>query len=315
MSFLDVLRGARESPSSAYQLFLLEYPKSKEEVHAFFEGHDDSSFYSGFLLRFVSDPKMIHIYKCGNKVGVYETYVKVIKFAKPNSPVLFFVDRDYSDFLGEKYTNSEKIFVTDFYSIENYLVTDDTLRTVWYDLFNFTNVSVDFEPIRIKFNDELHNFYRYLLPYSAWIIFTMRNGMHPNINNITLSKAFVISEDLTIQLIVDNGFITFLEKTCGVKTPQTFDAALPELVKELSQFEPKSYVRGKFELWFFVKFIGKLADILKRKVLVSNQSIKISIQMGEENAIEILGPRVQIPQSLKIFLEKNLMTLLQELAH
>lgn len=305
MSFLEDLRQARESPVSVYQQFLLEYPKSRNNIHAFFEGHDDSSFYYGLLSRFIANPSIIHTYKCGSKKGVYETYEKVMRSVKSQSIVLFFVDKDFSDILGESYPTAKNIFVTDYYSIENHLVSEAMLHRVWEDFFSFTNVRIDFEKIRTKFQGELKRFYEFILPLTAWIIFVKRNGQQPNLNNLKLSKACFFNDELSLSTIEMEKLIEVAEQMCGVKTPPGFTTAISSLITELSILEPKKYIRGKFELWFFVEFIKRLAETLKKRVLEGGESVKVRTQIHEENAIEVLGPRVPIPPGRPVYSQEN----------
>lgn len=57
MLFIDGLRHERESPTVAYHQFLLKDSKFPRGIHAFFEGHDDLSFYTNFLYKFILDTK------------------------------------------------------------------------------------------------------------------------------------------------------------------------------------------------------------------------------------------------------------------
>src|SRR5216683_627388 len=118
MRFIDGLRNERESPTAAYHQFLLKASKFPGDVHAFFEGQDDVSFYTNFLHRFTSNSKGIHPYRCGNKRGVYEAHGKVHQMRR-RERVVFFVDKDLSDILNEDWEGSQDIYVTDSSSIEN----------------------------------------------------------------------------------------------------------------------------------------------------------------------------------------------------
>ncbi|MBK9210335.1 MAG: hypothetical protein IPL71_19410 [Anaerolineales bacterium] len=97
----------------------------------------------------------------------------------------------------------------------------------------------------------------------------------------------------------------YIEKVCSASTPSSFKKDIKALYKEISSSEPKQYTRGKFELWFFVKFINQLYEVI-RKQLSKGESLKMRTQIGEENAIEILGPRTKMPESLRVFLKENI---------
>jgi len=308
MSFLSELKRARESPISAYHQFLLQNQNTAECVHAFFEGREDSSFYIGFLRRYVPHPKCLYFYKCGNKEGVYETFNKIMRAATSRGRALFFVDKDLSDFLNEQHIVAENIFVTNYYSIENYLVSEEMLLRISDDLLNLPD-SIDTNKILEKFRIELERFYEQVLPITAWIIYLRRCKLRPNINNINLSHFFRFNDDLTLEIDLDikqtNGS-SILERMCEVTTPPGCQPEIESIVNELANLDPKLYVRGKFEIWFFVKFVGKLVKLLQGTTNTIGKRIKVRTQINEDNAVEILGPRLQIPSSLEKFLQENL---------
>lgn len=66
------------------------------------------------------------------------------------------------------------------------------------------------------------------------------------------------------------------------------------------------YIRGKFEMWFFVKFTEKLTRMLQRAISDRGGKMGVKTQITEGNAIEVLGPRLQIPLSLEKFLHQNM---------
>jgi hypothetical protein len=309
MTFLDELKRARLSPISIYQQFLLKnHSSSSDCVHVFFEGHGDFSFYTGFLRRFAPHPNCLHSYKCGNKANVYATYSKIM-LASPKGKVLFFVDKDFSDILNENYPTAENIYVTDYYSIENYLVSEDMLVRIWEETFHFPNALMDVGSTREKFLQELERFYIFMLPISAWIICLRRRGLSLNLNNVRLARLLSINSDLTIEIRREMKFpgeFNYLEQMCGITTPSECWADFDLTVKELAKLNPKIYIRGKFELWFLVKFVERLLEVLQRAISDAGGNISVKTQINEDNAIEVLGPRLQIPPSLEKFLLQNI---------
>lgn len=305
MSFVDELRFSRESAATAFQEFVKNLPNYSDDVHAFFEGHDDFSFYKGFISHHIQDNKQLKAYKCGNKEEVYKTYEKVIESGRGTATVIFFVDKDFSEFFGEVFPVSSKIYITDCYSIENYIVSAEMLFRVWEEIFSFTNVSFDFAKVEKQFRKELAQFYTWSLFLSAWIIYVRRNGEKPVLQNIKMSKVCKINDHMKFEGEENKKTQTYVEKVCSISALSGFGKELKTLLGEISRYEPKRYVRGKFELWFFVKFINQLYEVT-RKQLSKGESLKMRTQISEENAIEILGPRTKIPESLKAFLKANI---------
>lgn len=319
---LDEFRYERESPASAYFRFLQNLEsQAKNNIHAFFEGRDDSAFYVNFIQRFASNQE-VYTYLCKNKKGVYETYGKILK-ASYRVTALFFVDKDHSDILNEQWEQAPNIYVTDFYSIENYLVSVYMLERVWKELFRFSGM-MDFNSRhRAKFEEELQRFYAFTTPLMAWIICLKRQGKFPIINNITISRDFNITKELTLEWKEDvqkmGESLLLLETLCKEKTPEEGIDIKSIINHELQALHPKSYIRGKLELQFFVKFINTLLGSLNHSVLANdeNKSTKTPLvttktQLTEDNAVEILGPRALIPRSLEAFLQEHLSLVSQE---
>jgi len=262
---IDEFRNERESPASAYFQFLRNLKsQANNDIHAFFEGRDDRSFYMNFVYRF-SNNQDVYTYLCQNKKGVYETYGKTLK-SHYRAITLFFVDKDHSDILAEKWEQSSNIYVTDLYSIENYLVSAYMLERVWRELFRFSGIMEFNSRHRAKFDEELKRFYQFTTPLMAWVICLKRQGKSPVINNISISRFFNITKELTLEwkneVQQTSKSISLLETLCREKTPEEGFAIKSMVERELLVFHPKSYIRGKLELQFFVKFVNTLVDSL-----------------------------------------------------
>jgi hypothetical protein len=223
---------------------------------------------------------------------------------------LFFVDKDLSDILNESWEKAPNIYVTDYYSIENYLVSAEILYRIWMELFRFRPDFMEFDSVyRTKFHEELERFYQFARPIMAWSIYLRRQGKRPNINNINFSRFFTIRDDLTLEKteeIRTTSEIQLLERVCGETTPEEWLTDAKLIMEELQEFPPKTYLRGKLELGFFVRFVNALLGYLRSNLAQDGGSVSTKTPLTEENAIEILGPRSRIPLSLEKFLQENL---------
>ncbi len=303
MGFLEKLNASRDSSISAVHEFLLEYKKHGMAVHAFFEGHDDASFYSAQIRRALPQQLGLYLHQCGNKDAVYQTFASIDGTQFSNCILLFFVDKDYSNFLTQMYTQAPNIYVTEYYSIENYVVTGEILERVWDELIWLKKQSYDFEIVRAKFLEELSRFHNLMLPITAWIVCLKRSGQPVNLDNIACGKIFVFDKDVSlayhrIQSTAD--LLAVLEGLCRIVTSEECEKSLHELVDELNNHEPKTIVRGKYELWFFIAFLNQLLANL------AVAGARTKVQLTEANAIEVLGPRLAPSPSLDLFLRTNL---------
>jgi hypothetical protein len=306
---------------------LLYYQPKSKTVHVFLEGNDDFSFYTNYVTNIIinSLPEDKHYnyypHLCGNKKGVYDLYQLVNPRLKNKSRGLFFVDKDFSEILGEIYPSDENIYVTDYYSIENFLVSEDVLKRVLQEIYHINSLelddllaksSLDKNSILYIFMQELKTFHLLMIPIIAWIICLKRLNIKPNLNNVKLDKIFHLDEtQLTIDKINNSGYLSrfkYLEAVFNVSTPPgVWLQILNEARKLRIIFDqnPKIYIRGKYELWFLICFLNKLEKRLRDELKVHKKAFSVKTQITNENAIEILGTRVYCPESLNRFLENH----------
>jgi len=307
MGFLEDLKDAA-NPADAYLAFIKAYPSKENKIHAFFEGEDDFSFYPQFIKAVLENDYPIEKYDCGGKAKVYELYSKVMSRVNEKIQVLFFVDKDHSDLIKENYITSDKIYVTNYYSIENFLVTESILYSVCEEIYHIKNSDPRLELIIEKFRKELNKYYLLILPIIAWIVYTRRTGKKVNLNNVDLKKIFYFNDDLEIVRKSPekyNSRLEYLDISCNVSTPKAVWRDILSVARELSLLQPKVHLRGKFELWFLVEFLTKLKTC---KDSSGKSLFKASTQINMGNAVEILGPRASCPASLNSFLIFNLVS-------
>jgi hypothetical protein len=306
-SFLDGIVAEAESEESL-TVFLLFKQKSstiKKRVHAFYEGFDDSSFYSGFLERFFPVHELVK-YECGSKKKVYTAFADINPEVLSNDIALFFLDKDFSDFIPENNPVAKNIYVTDYYSIENHLVSEEMLSKVWRDTFHITKGSIEVDRFQNKFLQELKKFYEYITPLMAWIIALRRKSDTQQLvfgEAKLLSKFYSFDNELTLTksaTVIQSGEINEFATIRHINPSVVSQPELDAVIQELASTEPKKFVRGKYELWFFIKFLDKLRELLEQRKVVN-----VSLQISEGNAIQILSGKFYSLASLEEFLRNN----------
>jgi hypothetical protein len=80
---------------------------------------------------------------------------------------------------------------------------------------------------------------------------------------------------------------------------------LREIWRIIRQMEYKRYMRGKFEIWFMVTFVNRVADIVRKRMSGYKRAV-IRQQITYENVVEVLAGKVPYPDALYTFLEYNL---------
>jgi hypothetical protein len=304
--FLDDIINAKIGTVPAFHQFMLNYRARHKHIHAFFEGDDDSSIYCDFIRKVNPGQLQLYIYYCGGKTGVFDTYAILHRQNNYKTITLFFVDKDLSDLIPETNLIASNIFITKYYSIENYLVTEEMVRIILIELLHFRNADDDIDRIKTQFKKSLKSFYDAALPLMAWILHQNRIKSRPNLQGINCDNIFGISADFDITSIEISKLIPLIDKYCNTKTPASFFGEYPKLITELPLNNAKIWVRGKFELWFLVKFINVLVVRFNENSKSAFARIKMLTPLNTNNAIEILGPRLSMCKDIEGFLAVNL---------
>jgi hypothetical protein len=206
---------------------------------------------------------------------------------------------------------SKSFFVTNYYSIENYLVNVDTVEIVWTDIYKLPQNDPRLAQVLQQFQLGHKRFIQLIGPMMAWgiaqkkqepklALAEKRSEKGLNLNNANLKKVFELDSDLK-PFKKSSGFEN-LKKATAFNHQLNFASFKNELNK-IKGLEPKKYIRGKFELWYLISFLIELSKILTTKNQPKRAVIKV--QLTYENAIEILGGKVPYPKLLNDFLDDN----------
>lgn len=303
MELLSFLKIAAKSDTATYTKFLQQYSNQGNTIHIFHEGKDDPSFYANYIYSFVKKKQKVYFHQSSNKNGVYENYKKINWASYSKKRILFLVDKDFSDILKIKYPIDSNIFVTKYYSIENYLVTKSMFSRCLRELVGVSDEVINRKISRI-FNDTLKEFYKASLLLTAYILLHKNRNNKINLSNISLADVFEVTKDFKVKRKAK--IIRSLDRLCGVTTLNSY-RELKSIVLLLSKINmPKKYTRGKFELMYFVKCFSNVTDLLNTGKGTGEKKYKCSINLSNGTAMQILGPRLKIPTDIKSFFVKSL---------
>ena len=284
--------------------FWIQYAPGKARLHLFFEGHEDSVFFRSFVTRRLSPSTRTYEYRCDGKSNVYAAFSEITRRRPDVRGVLFFVDKDLDDVVGADWPTDPRIFVTDVYSIENYLVTRAVLEKYYSDAVRLAGVQFEKDEVGDHFDRQLARFYRTIRPVMAWVLMSRRAGIAVNLNNIDMRHICEWSSDCEVRR-TDQRLRRLIAASGGLQGDKLF-RRLSQAARELGRLPPKRVVRGKFELWFFVEFwrhvTNKIHDLAKEV----GGKVTIRPALDRPSAVAILVRYVEIPRSLDLFLAAHL---------
>lgn len=321
MAFIDVLEMAGDIPEASYIKFLHQYKFRDKTLHFFFEGLDDQSFYVNFLENVFPKDYSFHYYVCNGKNNVYTNYNDINWTVYNKNRVLFFTDKDLDDIIGVTNFKDENIFVTQYYSMENYLVTAEVYGRFLREICYVTDDQV-IDDLKNEFIKQLDFFTDKMISISAWVVYCRKNKLQVNLNDIDISKIFSISNDFKIKRCLSSGHKTPFEYICSTTKTNYFNySEIKSISKELRSIQPaKIFLRGKYELWFLYAFCNNTVEftipLLNKEIKKHNTSsgvkktkCKVTISIKPENIIQITAPRVRVSPDIDKFLNRNLLKL------
>lgn len=301
MNLLDYLRKAAKSETTVYTTFLQQYSKNDNSVHVFYEGKDDPSFYGNMIQNKIKRTQKIFYYQAKNKDKVYENYKKINWASYSKKRILFFVDKDFADILRISYPLDTNIFVTSYYSIENYLVDKHIFSRSLRELIGLDNDKVN-NAISKKFQVGLRTFYEASLTLTAYILYHREKKNPLNLQDISIGDVFRIDDSFVVTK--KPKILSTLDRKTGATTTSAFKE-IRKIVASLRKINnPKKYTRGKFELAYLVNCINKSPDIINIDKKKGETKYRCCVQLSPSNAIQILAPRIRQPKDVKDFINK-----------
>lgn len=260
MSILEVLEESLHSDAPVYMEFLYRYDPKKKQVFAFYEGDEDSSYYHHIFRAVLDTDCEIEEIVAGCKNNVLKLQREFNWDVYNSKQIVFFVDRDLSHWLGETALYEKNIFVTDGYSVENYVANVQGF-SAWLTHFEgFARAKkeeIDF--MVSEFESNVQKFQDVMMPIMAQAIVAKRHD-----SSISLSD-FKITRNNTILFSLQDTHITFeicnsekvLEKWKLTPSDQEEIAVqLDQIAKERDYYS----VRGKWLLCFMAE-IGEYMRI------------------------------------------------------
>lgn len=299
MNQVEALRNKAKTVNYAYLKLLQKYKFENSDVkHYIFEGLEDQSFYFNYLQN--SNLNYETYVSLGKKNSI-DLYNKINWNKYNKSRIIIFIDKDYDRLLGNPIPEDINIYETTYYSIENYVCSTTVLNRMIREILHFHDGEI-IKEILDKYNNEFSKYYNNLLPILIWIFHIRKNQLKANLNMIDISKLFTIEDNLNIRSIMSKNRILYLEKVTQIKTPS---GLLSDIRNIKNIFESsnsyKEYFRGKYEIWFLVNFFNKVNKYLLN---THQHDSKMKTNINISNSIEIIGPRILIPQRLDDFLKQ-----------
>lgn len=315
MSILEIQRSALEEVIVPYHTFLLSQYKSKKRLFGFVEGKDDLAYYQGRIIsQLCNDQWEVILIEAGHPKGNKKRVLRLLDIIDWNrfSPkqTVFFIDRDLSDFL-DNLPQNDNLYITDEYSIENSIVTVYTLRRALIELFGISLVDYEFDIVTRLFEQGIQKIASVVEIITCFYLYLRKKGLAPNFGDVDISKIIQVNK-----CTVNVKPFEYIKEYIEMKWCYNYDeSCIREIQKDFSEKNKGyKYVRGKYLIWYFIKFINSFCCACNEIIPSMDRSITGHRELCEKYAIRDLGLRSKMPCSLSQFIERTYIAYIKEFA-
>lgn len=260
MSLLDILDEKILTPAAAYIKILSQYKTSDDTIFCLVEGVEDISFYRPFLEIYKEEINFKYII-CNGKQNVIDNYRDIDWTFYDKKRILFFIDKDFDDYIGEEIINDNNVFTTDFYSIENYLVDAKILEKFIIDNCLITDENIINLAIE-NFKNQHIIYVKQLKMISAWMMYCRKNSFKVSFNEIKMSDLFKIDADGKLKKKILVNYASKFKYLCDKTKTNHFD--IEEIRKYYNLIDEannaKTFIRGKYELYFMFIYLRYITE-------------------------------------------------------
>ena len=292
----------REEANVALLKLKQKYKSNGNDVCVVVEGKDDIAYYTCILVRYPQFSKA-EIIPASNRKKVVNTYKSVDWNVYSRQRVLFFVDRDLSDITGEETPVATNVYVTDDYSIENSLFTEELFFVTLKIFFGIEDLKPD-EVDRLSkiYGAARTEFGRVFMPIMSWVLHWRTKGLPCNLNNLNSGDFYKVNAgvlELKDEFKESGALTTEIHTQCGV----------PYHEYDISDYEKticdhggiQKNIRGKYVRSFFVKLLKSVALSIET-IFPERKKAKAIVEIGPGNALQLLCGYMKTPESLHTFL-------------
>lgn len=316
MDYVQKLKLEASEAHSIFHQYALAISGAKApERFFFFEGEEDPSFYMQHIAPRIAGTSY-ELLICNGRASVLKTYELIKIDGRGAGRTFFFIDKDHNDILEKKPRNfPPAIFETQFYSIENYLVSEPVFLRYWSERLRLPTTDERYSGYIETLTSLLNDFYNRSRLLTAIILLGRGIDGHPqaklNLNNAQLDKIFQLDLQTGKCKFRKGALKHFLSSTTSGDSFEKISIFAIRNVyhQHLAHVNPKIYTRGKYEIWVFYKFISYVARQLTDREKSKAAGLKRASPLGhfsQEMCVTNLCSLVACPIELRDYLNNEL---------
>jgi hypothetical protein len=300
-NFVQALRKKRVSSSAVHWKFSLQYRKGDNRVYAFFESTDDVTFYYYHIAQALPPNTKLFTYICDGKSGVLSA-VNFSSQKQKTENTIFFVDKDLDDFC-DLVIEDDRVFCTEFYSIENYLCGDRAVEVIWREYVKLDVHDNRLKKYQGKLRRALGSFYTKMRPLMAWAVARRRAGHQVIFQNLhDLDCCFSLKG---MKLKCRTRYAQRFRSACAPSDKLTMPKERKEWEAKFAQSSPKTWIRGKYEAWMFARLANAMWEGLVGQKISGKKKVKKTASINQDLLFG-LAAKLPPPDGFSLFLSSAL---------
>jgi hypothetical protein len=209
---------------------------------------------------------------------------------------MFFIDKDFDGLVTPKKRSAARRYVTDYYSIENFLVNTEALAIILNDLSGISNLDENYKRALAGFTKLESGAERLMRPLITIYMAHIRKGGPRKFGQVIMGRLFEVDAHGTITK-KPKALEQFLDMA-EIEISMVPLSAIRFEYKRIVGIDKKLWLRGKCELWLFARFLKSFYKSLP--------GIKAPPALAQDMLIEPLAGRLVERASLATFLDKEL---------
>lgn len=317
MSDVNTLNDAKAKATVVWLDFLQYYkPQDPTQYCGFVEGKDDHIFYKQAVRSVCGSAQNIEFFVTKGKKNIQQYFFPWINNKQEinKQQILFFIDRDLSDFVEEfNPPDGFNIYVTDQYSIENDIVCSQVFKDLIEELIYPEIPKENRDRLVKQFNIEKSRFIDQMTPIMAHIIVWQKKSLKPaNYSNISIDNLLQIQNGQVKFTYQDDKLIGQAYKQSQVDPRlDSYNTEAESIVTEIREKKQgEKTIRGKYLFSFFRLFCKNIID---HPAAFNLNQFNPEVQLVEKNLMQHSILRCHIADSLKAFLIKHISTRLKHI--
>lgn len=296
-SLLEQMREERGTYGAIFVQFVHISKYYNSFAFCFYEGEDGKYYDCRIRQKFFN---RIITFSVGNKKEVLKLLKRInSEGIYDDKCMMFFVDKDYD----ENLLDDENLFQTPCYSIENFYVQEECLKSILQSEFGLNEIEEDFQKCLQDFRLRSKEFNEYIMEFNS-LVYLRRQKSDSNSNfsfsSVKTAHLVEIGVDKISKAIKYDEVMRNIKKTLKFHDDEIIKAKI-----DLNTRGDFSWnFRGKNQLDFFVNFIKELKKLNKKGGYFSKRYNNIHIDITS-NRLSELSQYAITPSILDDFLEKH----------